>query len=289
MTKETIERYDAGVAKLWKAICKGEIDNLSPSLQERWHQGKLDKKQALPNPKFPISPPRDTRRPLTPLEDPNTPRGEFYDIVKPYVMLKQKEQTAVATASFPTEEMQSVQNYFLEKDSENRTIMDNIDEEELEEEEIERRDLKMTPHFTHQQFRDSMEEDLERKTQPGNQEMLAWLRNKNNQLQEPAISYNGDTATDTPDALSYLTCRVPHQKYKSESLDIKYDNNNEIYEESPAYLYNPQTSYQHPFGRNDSSSERIKIDASTKKEGDLYRVGDSFYTEEGEFLYKIYT
>lgn len=57
-------------------------------------------------------------------------------------------------------------------------------------------------------------------------------------------------------------------------------------EKGQPYIYEPETGYQKPFA-NTSSADTITIPAGKRKPGSVYRVGDSYYDEDGEFLYRV--
>ena len=88
--------------------------------------------------------------------------------------------------------------------------------------------------------------------------------------------------------LEYTGLQTPPKhrvsKARQEIMDsIQYDGD----EKSDAYIYGAEKGYEFPFGRSDVE-EAIDVN----KPGDrqrctLYRKGNSFYDENGEFLYRL--
>ncbi|CAL8143802.1 unnamed protein product [Orchesella dallaii] len=54
------------------------------------------------------------------------------------------------------------------------------------------------------------------------------------------------------------------------------------------YIYQPDTGYQKPYEASPEIQERITIPDELRKPGATYKVGDCYYDEDGEFLYRVF-
>jgi len=101
---------------------------------------------------------------------------------------------------------------------------------------------------------------------------------------EPIHNLKNDTEADK--LIQFLSKDRPcvwaekREPYPNLKID-SYKNTNS----QNVYYYDKKYGYQHPYGK--ASDEDSNNRAPTTKAGDVYRRGDCFYDEDGEFLYRV--
>ncbi|XP_064621007.1 uncharacterized protein LOC135483880 [Lineus longissimus] len=67
---------------------------------------------------------------------------------------------------------------------------------------------------------------------------------------------------------------------------IQYENHGKLNDMKEAYLYSDETGYQHPYGKVDDALGSVQISENVKKPGRIFKKGNVYYDEDGEFLYR---
>lgn len=78
--------------------------------------------------------------------------------------------------------------------------------------------------------------------------------------------------------MRYTSGENPLSKWAESEAELKIDTDSKN-----VYYYDSKHGYQHPLGKPEEADDSAPV----VKEGQLLRKGDSFYSEEGEFLYRV--
>ncbi len=80
----------------------------------------------------------------------------------------------------------------------------------------------------------------------------------------------------------------PQGQQKKVLESVRYDHRGgESSQPEEAYVYDARLGYQYPYGRHGSDPQRIKVSREHRDSNVVFRKGNTYYDEDGEFLYKV--
>lgn len=252
--EEDIQKHDARVEKNWKLLKSGgNSGNISSATKFLWLQNKFSKQNYNGNVLYPM--PAKTLPPKSVIIG-----GEFSNLV-----INQENR------HFNDEIKDKDNNYSYDDgdDMVSATV-------------YKRRDFlspKEYKHVTAKMFEENIQKQSPKSVL--DYEYISWIQKTRNSKE--------NQQTVVRSAKSEL--KQEHQiikKYanKEEFIELKIDTKKDDENVEDIYLYDETHGYQKPLGVGNDLQD-IQITKNFKKKGEIYQFKNSFYDQNGTFLYKI--
>lgn len=258
-------KHDNNVYKNIKLLKEGS-EKISIVTRKLWEEGKLKIEYSQGNEILPM-PDVDVEK-VPAIKDFEKP-GEFLSIVKPYLdAKKQQESKDIPKHSEIIKHEDPTKNNFL------KIVIPSH---------IESSDPLCATYFpsrfksddaldiTHEQCRPNFTKD-DNTTDITSRKEQNLINNKEN----------------TNNSLNFKSGNVP--KYNNDNVEFVLDSrvNQNLGIRQP-YVYDSKVGYQHPLGEAGDYPEKIEIPKDDFKPGALYKVGNCYYDDNGDFLYRVFS
>ncbi|PRD34078.1 UNVERIFIED_CONTAM: hypothetical protein NCL1_15697 [Trichonephila clavipes] len=282
-TPEKIKEHDTEVEKRWEILKSGQhSDSITFYTQRMWDEGKIIKENYRGNPNFPNASIKEKKT----IKQEKKVIGEYSAIIQLYIDYK-KEKDAKNKLACTNSELQvknHSKNSLNNKKSKKSASMLNMknyyidDEKEVKNVDMftSKRALKFKfaeeTDIQHNQFKQNLKEEISHKNELDS-EYDKWIQKQSAADDKPQIPVKSVNIKE-------VFTKVP--KFAKDTIELKGENskNGEQF-----YIYDDKHGYQYPAGKN--VKRKITIPAKLRKEGNMYKIGQCVYDEDGELLYKI--
>lgn len=280
---EKIKAHDEDVARKWEILKSGKFsDEITPTTQKLYKEGKLVDDYFSGNPNLPTTPPSSKK--VIELKK-NEPVGEFSAIVKTYY---DYEKRKLLESKENCEKQVSVRDNNPTENSEKKTFkLKNALKFKVASEEYDddtnpevypnlKKKVEYNNEIPFSQFKEILKDENEVK-------LKSKYKNEYDTFVQQQISMNNkNVKSEKPE--QQQSCFMKIQKYEKENINLMFEKDQKF---TKIYKYDDKLGYQHPIGKN----IRGKVNVSSKqhKKGKLIKIGKCIYDEDGEFLCKVST
>ncbi|XP_067121530.1 uncharacterized protein [Centruroides vittatus] len=261
------QRHDNSVYKNIKLLKEGS-EKISAKTQKLWREGKLTIEYSRGNETLPMSDPETEIQKEITVRDYDKP-GEFLSIVKPYLDLQNKQKEKDKSEQTEIIESNSkLSNNFSTKENFCKVVIPTKNSSA---------NFSNDFYFRlHSKFTESIEIRHEQSTI------------KENTKSEKEHNFRNGDRKENDDIILINSRNVP--KYNDDNIEYVVDSHrSQSSDKKQPYLYDSKSGYQHPLGEASDYPDKIEIPKDSCKQGELYRVGNCYYDDKGEFLYRIFT
>lgn len=281
---EKIKAHDEDVARKWEILKSGKFsDEITPTTQKLYKEGKLVDDYFSGNPNLPTAPPSSKK--VIELKK-NEPVGEFSAIVKTYY---DYEKRKLLESRENCEKQVSVRDNNPSENSEKKTfklknaLKFKVASEEYDDDDTNpevypnlKKKIEYNNEIPFSQFKEILKDENEVK-------LKSKYKNEYDTFVQKQISMTKkNVKSEKPE--QQQSCFMKIQKYEKENINLMFEKDQKF---TKIYKYDDKLGYQHPIGKN----IRGKINVSSKqhKKGKLIKIGKCIYDENGEFLCKVST
>ncbi|GFQ69619.1 uncharacterized protein TNCT_269231 [Trichonephila clavata] len=280
---EKIKEHDAEVERRWEILKSGQhSDSITFCTQRMWDEGKIIKENYRGNPNFPNESIKEKKI----IKEGKKVIGEYSAIIQQYIDYK-KEKDAKNKLTYTNSELQvkdDSKNSLNNKKSKKPVTMLNMKKYYIDDEkEVKNVDMFATKRavkfrsveetdIQHNQFKLNLKEEISHKSELDSK-YDKWIQKQSVVDDKPQIPVKSANIKE-------MFTKVP--KFSKDNIELKGENSSNG---KQFYIYDDKHGYQYPAGKN--VKRKITIPAKLRKEGNIYKIGQCVYDEDGELLYKI--